>query len=212
MMEKQIEIELKKPEIIVLLVSLLIFLYFYLQTTLPNPIVFGDEAFHVTLSEWIASKVEYFKYVPFEGTELIRGGNFRPPLWNLLLASFYYIFGIGDAIPKILTPLITFFLGIGVFVFVKRLYGKVAALVAALILVALPSVVTYTVFFYYAALVLFFSTLSFLSFLIYVKENNKKFLLLSSIFAVLALLTNQVAISLYALFFIYFVIKFLKEK
>jgi 4-amino-4-deoxy-L-arabinose transferase-like glycosyltransferase len=212
MMEKEIEVELKKPEIVLLLISLLIFLYFILQATLPNPIVFGDEAFHVTLSEWMASNVEYPKYVPFEGTELTKTGNFRPLLWNLLLASFNYIFGVSDLISKTLTPLITFSLGLAAFVLVKRLYGKVAGLVAALVLISFPSVITYTVFFYYAALLLFFSSLSFLSFLVYAKENSKKFLILSSIFASLALLTNQEAIPLYGVFILYFAIKVLKER
>ncbi|MEM5801765.1 MAG: glycosyltransferase family 39 protein [Candidatus Aenigmatarchaeota archaeon] len=210
--KKEITLEIKSPITLITLVILFVFFYFNLQATFPNPIVFGDEAFHVTLSEWMASHEEYPKYVPFEGTALIREGFYRPPLWNLLLASFYYIFGISDIIPKILTPLITFFLGIAVFVFIKRLYDENAALIASLLVVAFPSVITYTIFFYYAALLLLFSTLSLLSFLIYIKEENKKFLILFALFASLALLTNQVALSLYALFIIHSGLKFLKEK
>jgi len=71
---------------------------------------------------------------------------------------------------------------------------------------------TYTVLFYYADLLLFFVTASFLSFLVFIKEGNKKFFLMSAIFASLALLTNQFALTLYAIYSLYFFYELFSEK
>jgi len=61
-------------------------------------------------------------------------------------------------------------------------------------------------------LLVFLGTLSFLTFLVFVKERNEKFLLFASVFAGLAFLTNRVALSLYALYGLYFLLDIYKHR
>jgi 4-amino-4-deoxy-L-arabinose transferase-like glycosyltransferase len=209
---KEIEITIRSPLLLLLILISLIYFYFELKVVLPTPISFGDEGFHTSMSRHIARSLEYPKYIPFEGSDLIRDGFYRPPLWNFLLASFFFIFGINEVVAKILTLIITFFLGLLTFVLVKRISDEITAFFASLLLISFQSVLTYTVLFYYADLLLFFVTASFLSFLVFIKEGNKRFFILSAIFASLALLTNQFALTLYAIYLIYFLYEFFSEK
>ncbi|MEM5815384.1 MAG: glycosyltransferase family 39 protein [Candidatus Aenigmatarchaeota archaeon] len=206
MMEKEIEITLRSPLFFLLLTILLYYFYLQLKVVLPNPIAFGDEGFHTAMARYIANNLEYPKYIPFEGTQLIKDGFYRPPLWNFLLASFLFFFGLNEFLPKIITLIITFLLGISTFVLIKRNFSEIYAFIVSILLVSFQSVITYTVLFYYADLLLFFVNLSILSFITYLKEKNKKFLILSSLFASLSFLTNQFALTLYVsfLFFIIF--------
>ena len=210
--EKEIEITIKSP--LLLLLILISFVYFYLElkVVLPTNISFGDEGFHTSMARYIARNLEYPKYIPFEGSALIRDGFYRPPLWNFLLASFFFIFGINEIVAKTLTLIITFFLGLLTFALVKRISDEITAFFASLLLISFQSVLTYTVLFYYADLLLFFVAASFLSFLVFIKEGNKRFFLLSVIFASLALLTNQFALTLYAIFSLYFLYELFSEK
>ncbi|MCC5994449.1 MAG: glycosyltransferase family 39 protein, partial [Candidatus Aenigmarchaeota archaeon] len=210
--EKEIEITIKSPLLILLILISLVYFYFELKVVLPTNISFGDEGFHTSMARYIARNLEYPKYIPFEGSVLIRDGFYRPPLWNFLLASFFFIFGINEIIAKTITLIITFFLGLLTFALVKRISDEITAFFASLLLISFQSVLTYTVLFYYADLLLFFVTASFLSFLVFIKEGNKRFFLLSAIFASLALLTNQFALTLYAIYSLYFLYEFLSEK
>ena len=84
------------------------FLLFVLemQVVLTTRINFGDEGFHIRMAQWIAEKREYPVWVPFEGTKLERSGFARPPAWNMLEASFMFIFGFHEVVVKFLTPFI----------------------------------------------------------------------------------------------------------
>jgi len=210
--EKEIEITIKSPLLLLLILISLVYFYFELKVVLPTNISFGDEGFHTSMARYIARNLEYPKYIPFEGSALIRDGFYRPPLWNFLLASFFFVFGINEIVAKTLTLIITFFLGLLTFALVKRISDEITAFFASLLLISFQSVLTYTVLFYYADLLLFFVTASFLSFLVFIKEGNKKFFLMSAIFASLALLTNQFALTLYAIFSLYFFYELFSEK
>jgi len=210
--EKEIEITIKSPLLLLLVLISIIYFYLELKVVLPTQISFGDEGFHASLARHIARELEYPKYIPFEGTVLVRDGFSRPPLWNFLMASFFFIFGINEIVAKLITLIITFFLGMLTFVLVKRISDEITAFLASLLLISFQSVLTYTVLFYYADLLLFFVTASFLSFLVFIKEENKKFLILSAVFASLALLTNQFALTLYAAYFVYFLYEMFSQK
>lgn len=206
-MTKNMEIEIAINYQLLYFILLAIFLIysFYLshQVAMKNPISFGDEGFHTSLGRYIAVNKEYPKYIPFEGTILIKDSFHRPPLWNLLLAGFMFIFGANDFVAKIITLLIAFFLGISTYILTKKIFNENVALISSIFIVSFQSVLTYTVLFYYTLLLLFFANLALLCFMIYVKENNKKFLILAGLFSSLALLTNQFAITLYVIFFLY---------
>jgi len=210
--KEEIEITIKSPLLLLLILISLVYFYFELKVVLPTNISFGDEGFHASMARFIARNLEYPKYIPFEGSVSIRDGFYRPPFWNFLLASFFFAFGINEIVAKNLTLLITFFLGLLTFALVKRICDEITAFFASLLLISFQSVLTYTILFYYADLLLFFVTASFLSFLVFIKEGNKRFFLLSALFASLALLTNQFALTLYAIYSIYFLYELFSEK
>ncbi len=83
---------------------------------------------------------------------------FRAPLYPYLLGLFYFIFGPGPEIPRIIQHLLGSGLVVLVYILSRHLFGKIAAVVAAL-LCAL-----YSVLVYFEGKLLFDSVVTFLSF------------------------------------------------
>ena len=158
--------------------------------TLNNPIAFGDEGFHVNNARYIGTQIDYTHSTPHFGSELQVERFNRPPLWNLSEASFYYLFGFNEAFVKILVPFMAFMTGLAIYVFVKRLYNENIAIVSAAIAVTIPSFVTYSVLFYTTVPYVFFFTMGFLSLLVAIKEDSRKFWILAGLFSGLAILAN----------------------
>ncbi|MEM5829241.1 MAG: glycosyltransferase family 39 protein [Candidatus Aenigmatarchaeota archaeon] len=196
-MGREITIEIKHFELMVLIAFSLLVLTLNLQVVLKTPINFGDEGFHTYLAQKIWEEKEYFVWVPFEGTNLIKQGNTRPPYWNLLEAGFFLIFGFSEGVVKFLTPFIAMLTGIVVYLLVKKLFEEKVGLISAIIAITIPSFVTYSVLFYTDVLFTFFTTLAFFLFLLSQKENNKKYFWLSAVFAALAFLTKIPGIAFY---------------
>jgi 4-amino-4-deoxy-L-arabinose transferase-like glycosyltransferase len=213
-MEKEITIDIKKPEIIILLILLSTILILELQVTLPSPIVFGDEGFHTQMSKYMSEEKEYPVWIPFEGnTKLIKGGFKRPPLWELTESSFYLIFGFNEIIVKFLTPFIGVVLtGLSVFLIGKRIYNEKVGFVATLIAVTIPSLVTYSVLFYTDALLVFYLSLFIMTLFLSIKTENKKYWILSGIFAALAFLTKTPAFMIFPLIGLGFLYQIYKQK
>jgi len=208
MIEKEITIETKHLTIILLLAFSLLILALNAQLTFSTPINFGDEGFHSRLAQWIAENKEFpLYYSVIQGTKLETGGYNRPPLWNLLEAGFFLLLGFQEFFIRFLTPFIAFITGISVYLLVKRLFNQKVGLIAAILLVTLPSSVTYSVLFYTDILFTFYSALFFFTFLLYVKEERRKYLFLSTIFAALATLTKAPGYAYY----LFFVLEFLYE-
>lgn len=180
--------------VIGLLVFLAVVFGFYLKTSLSTPINFGDEGFHTRMAQWIAENKEYPVWIPFSGTKLLQLAFARPPVFNILEAGFSAVLGFHEIIIKTLTPFIAVLTGLAVFLLTKRLYNKTTGIIAAIILVGLPSFVTYSIVFYSDMLFAFFASLFALTFLVAVKEGSRKYWLLSSLFAGLAFLTKSSAV------------------
>ncbi|MFQ6055001.1 MAG: ArnT family glycosyltransferase, partial [Methanosarcinales archaeon] len=174
--KKEITLEIKHPEIFLLLGFLGIVFFFELQVTLNSPIVFGDEGFHTTLAKWISTEKEYPVWEPTYGTLTSRGGFHQKPLWNILEGSFYLIFGFNDIIVKILTPFIaSILLGVCIFVLVKKIYNEKIGLIASIIAVTLPTLTTYAVLVYTDALFTFYFSLFILTFILAFKTEKIKY-------------------------------------
>lgn len=212
MSDKEITIEIKKPELIVLLVLLSLFLILELQVTFSTKIVFGDEGYHTRMAQWISENKEYSVWTYFEGSNLQRDSFSRPPLWNILEAGFFLIFGFSEILVKFLTPFIAFLTGLVVFILVKRIYNEKIAFVASIISIALPSFATYSVLFYTDVLFTFFMSLFFLMFTLGIKEESKKYWLLSGVFGALAILTKSPGFIIYPFVGLVFIYQFLKER
>jgi len=200
MEEKELSIEIRHPEIIALLVFLSLALYLELQVTLNSHITFGDEGFHARISQVIAQKVEYPKWIPVGETEIDKQGFARPPLWNLLGASLFYIFGFHEWLLKALIPFIGSMLtGVAVFVLAKRTYDSKVAFVASIICVSLPAYVTYSVLYYTEILSSFYFFTSVLALVLAIKTDEKKYWILSGLFGGLSFLTKAPAFALFPL-------------
>jgi len=206
--EKEITIEIKRPEIIVLLIFFSILLFLEIRITINSPIAFGDEGFHTRIAQWIGQEREYPVWLPFIGTKLVRSGFYRPPLWNILEGSFYLLFGFNDIIVKVLTPFIaSILIGLVIFLLVKEIYSKEVGFIAAIIIVTIPSIVTYSVLFYTDILFTFYFCLFIFTFILSIKTENKKYWAVAGVFSALTLLTKSPGVIvvpfLVVLFFLY---------
>jgi 4-amino-4-deoxy-L-arabinose transferase-like glycosyltransferase len=158
--------------------------------TLNNPIAFGDEGFHVSTARYMGTHVDFSATTPLFGSEINPERFTRAPFWNLIEASFYFLFGFNEVFVKILVPFISFMTGLAIYVFLKRLYSENIGIFAAAIAVTIPSFVTYSVLFYTTVPYVFFFSLGFLSLLTAIKTGQQKFWFLSGLFSGIALFTN----------------------
>ncbi|MBU5689128.1 MAG: glycosyltransferase family 39 protein [Candidatus Woesearchaeota archaeon] len=187
--DEEIEFEIKNPELLILSIFLLALFILQLRVTLTNPIAFGDEGYHGMLQRYIGLNVDYPKWHPYYSNPLGEMGVSDNPLWHLLGASLFMIFR-SDIVIKVLPPFIgvicvgyiSYFLG-------KKIFNnKTIAFFTAVITVTTPSVVTYSVLNYKDAMMTFYFTFFVLSFVLYLKNNDKKFGLLAGIFGGLLVL------------------------
>jgi len=206
MTDVEFTIDMKKMKFAVLLVFLGIVAVYEMILTFSSPIAFGDEAFHTSVSRWIASHQEYPIYLPEYGTNIFKNGFFRSPLWNILQASFYFLFGFSDMIVKFLVPFIAVLTSLSIYALVNKLYSQNAAIISAIIAISVPSFITYSVLFYPECLLVLFMTITFFTTFLAFKTNRRKYLFLSGIFAALSVLTDAsgyVTIPFLALAFLY---------
>lgn len=185
---------LSKIGLIGLLIFLTVVFGFYVNTAVDTPINFGDEGFHTRMAQWMAENKEYPVWIPFSGTDLLQLAFARPPAFNILESAFSLIFGFHEIIIKVLTPFIAVITGLATYLLTKRLFNRTAGIIAAIIVVSLPSFVTYSVVFYSDMLFAFFASLFILTFLVAVKEGRRKYWLLSATLASLAFLTKSSAV------------------
>ena len=205
MADEKIVLEFKNTSLIALLVILLVFFVLELQVTIPNPITFGDEAFHTGMARYIAIERDYPAWVTIAGTDNTGRINFaKPVMLNLLLSGFFLIFGFSETIVKFLIPFIPLVTSLAIYILVKSLYDGKIGFIAAIVFVSIPSVVTYSVTAYAEPLVTFYYSLSILLLLYSIKTGKQKYILLTGIFTALAFLTEVSSLTLIAFFFLAF--------
>src|SRR3989338_7239208 len=123
-MAKEISVDIKKPEILVLGLILLVFFFLNARTMLSTPIAFGDEWYHTSLGRYLGQEKDYPQWIPFFGPEIDKEGFHTPPMIHLLIGSLTMIFGYQEALVKILQPFTgIILLGFAVFLLSKRLFG-----------------------------------------------------------------------------------------
>jgi 4-amino-4-deoxy-L-arabinose transferase-like glycosyltransferase len=204
-----------RTDIMLLLLLLEISMFVLLseiQITISSPIAFGDEAYHTQLAKLIAKNVEYYVWMPFEGSNVENQAFGRPPLWNLLEASFYYLFGFNPIIVEILTPFVSVLTCIAIYVIFKKLFNSTVGFFAALITLTLPSIVTYADLFYVDTLSVFWIALFLGFFLLFEKTEKKKYLIASTIFAAFTALTKITGFAIFFFYGIYFIYEIIKTK
>jgi 4-amino-4-deoxy-L-arabinose transferase-like glycosyltransferase len=209
--EKEISLELKKPELMILIVLLSFVVFLDARVTILRPISFGDEGFHTRMAQWIAQEKDYVAWIPFFGKEPTT--NFgRPPLWNMTEAGFYLILGFREIIGKLLPPIIAFFLGLSTYLLVKQLYNKETGFISSVLTVTIPSFVTYSVLLYTDAMLTLYFALSIFTLALSLKKDEKKYFILSCIFGSLAILTKTPGLAIYLFFALIFLYEFIKKR
>jgi 4-amino-4-deoxy-L-arabinose transferase-like glycosyltransferase len=183
-----------------------------LQVTLGTPIVFGDEGFHARMAQYIAEEREYPVWNPITETELVKGHFARPPLWNILIASFLYIFGFNEFFIRFLPPFITFLTGLAIFLLGKELYDERIGFIAAIIAIAIPSFVTYSVLIYSDVLVTFYTTMFFLLFILYIKKGKMHYLILTGIFGAFAFLSKTSGYAAFIFVILVFIYEIIEKR
>jgi len=192
------KIELTSRDFILFLLIIVGFVFILeSNTSLKTPIIFGDEGFHAGIARWMAENKEYPQWNLLGYTKVFKTNYARPPLFNLLEAGFLFLFGGQEVILKILPPLIGALIGIVFYILVKRLYSRELGLISTLILIGIPSFVTYTVLVFDEILLVLNMLIFLLSFLLAIKENRKKYWALAAIFGGLSILTKNAGIILF---------------
>jgi hypothetical protein len=213
MTEKEITIELRRPEVIALFLILGIVFFLELQVTLNSPIAFGDEGHHTYIARDIGEKKDYSAWQTKYGTEIDKYGFHEKPLWHILEGSFYLIFGFHEAIVKILTPFIgSILVGLSTYVLVKKIYDEKIGFISSIISITVPSFVTYSVLVYTDALFVFYFSLFALTLILAVKTNETKYWIISGIFAAFSFLTKNTGYAIFPLIGIVFLYRFLNQK
>jgi 4-amino-4-deoxy-L-arabinose transferase-like glycosyltransferase len=209
--EKEITIEIKNFTFFILLAFLAVVMYMELQVTFGTPISFGDEGFHTRMAQWIWQKVEYPVNVIFEGSPVSMTSFKRMPLWELTEAGFFFIAGFSETIVRALTPFISFIAAIAVFALGKKLYNEKVGFVAAILIATIPSFVTYAVLFYTDVLFALYFALFALTLALALRENRKKYWLMTSIFASLAFLAKTPGVVVFFMLGLAFLYEMMKK-
>jgi hypothetical protein len=168
---------------------------------LNTPINFGDEGFHTLMIQWISNKKEIPVWLPMLSTELTKSSYSGSFLYHIVTASLMP-FGFNEILVRFIVPFCAILSGLTTFIFAKKIGNENAGWFAAILLVTFPSFVTYSVLLYKDAFFILYLTLFFLTFILLVQENRKKYLLLSGIFAAFAIFSKPTGFAL--LFFVAF--------
>ncbi len=195
---------------ILLLVFLSVICSLQAKVIYEKPIVFGDEGFHAGLSRYMAKTLDFPAVWEFVGNQLTGFSVYhRPPLWNLLLSSFYLIGG--EFLAKSSLILIAFLIGLSVFCLISKLFDPTTGLFSAILCLTAPSAVTYAVLFYTDYLFLLFTSMFLFTFLLYQKEKKPIYLYFSFIFSSLCFLTKAPGFAYPVFLFLMWLIELIKK-
>ena len=176
---------IQNKEIIILL-SIFILLYSFNLDKFPN--VWGDEA-------WFSNPAYTLATLGILGTTMKAGGianytYWQPPVYFLLLAASFKLFGFGLIQARMVSVFLGFFTVLFTYLLGKRLYNKRIGLLASLLLIANP------LFFYTSRqvrmdiAVVCFTLIALYYIYIALKDSKPVFYFISSLFAMLALLSH----------------------
>ncbi|MBU5557664.1 MAG: glycosyltransferase family 39 protein, partial [Candidatus Aenigmarchaeota archaeon] len=119
-----------------------------------NAITFGDEPYHAYMSRYIAEKGINPKYRPLYDTDISHYVN-SYPMFSIFGAA---AFMLGESFFKLLSPTAVLLSAMLLYMLFRRENNKIAGLLSAAFLLMTPIVMTYGVFSYTDALLMFFIT------------------------------------------------------
>ncbi|MEM5830175.1 MAG: glycosyltransferase family 39 protein [Candidatus Aenigmatarchaeota archaeon] len=164
--------------------SLWIF-YLNYQTVQKYPIVFGDEGFHMRIAKELTNRKEYLYYLEYFKPNPTAYGYFS--IFHFLEA---FGFLVSEWFARLLLPLTVFLIAFSMFVIFWKVFDEKIALLSSILFQTFQSTVIYSVTFYVDSLLTLFTLLGFGFSLLYFKEKRIEYLILSSIFISLTLITK----------------------
>jgi 4-amino-4-deoxy-L-arabinose transferase-like glycosyltransferase len=202
----KISFELRNPIFLVFLLIALAILVIELSVSLNRPIAFGDGAYHAYISKYIGDNLIFPKVLPGFNSYYIYS-----PLLHLLLSTFYMT-PFGEILAKAFIPVTVFIMGIAIFVTVSKVFSRRAAIIASILTITVPVIVTYSVLIYTDILMTLFFALSVMFTLIADRENKKKYWILAVIFAGFSFLSKGIGIVSFGFIAIVLIYKLLKKE
>ncbi len=211
--DKEITLEIPKPEILFLLLVLSIFSFLEFRAILSRGLAFGDEGYHSILAKYIGENKDYPVWNPVLGSEDSKNGFFDNPLWHLILGGFFSTFGFHEFIIKILPPFIgVILIGLSTYVLGKRIFNKEVGVMAAVIAVATPSMVTYSLLAYKDTLFSLYFSLAGMSLILALLTEKPKYWILGGIFSGLSFLAKTPGYTVIPLLLLFMFLLRLVEK
>lgn len=134
---------------------------------------------------------------------------FRMPLYPLLLAGIYKIFGHNYYFARLFQAILSAFNCLIIFIIANKIFNRKIALYSSLLLTCYPVLIVYTGLFLTETVFTFLLSVSMMFLIFWVKEKEIKYILLSGLFLGLATLVRPttVLLPIFLAFCVYFVVK-----
>ena len=161
-----------------------------LSVTTQEELVFGDEGYYASMSQGFAENLDIRYRTVFGETDLVgKEYHTREPMTFLMLGSFYMLFG--EMGMKILIPMVSVVSALFLFLLVKKMHSVEAGVLSALLYLAVPAIVTHTVFVYVEHIALMFLIGSFYFLYSYIKDEDFLHLIFTGVLFGFSILTAQ---------------------
>ena len=171
-----------------------------LNVTLNNPLIFGDEGYYAGYGELVAKHAELPRYIHV-GSDAVKMVFQDAPLSFVFIGSFFSV--AGEGFVKMMGPLLAALCAVIVFLMGRR-HSNIAGAGAALFLLAMPSLITYTVLLYNHLLAVFLFLASMMFLQKHFERNDDRHLIVCALLGGLSLLTHQIMILFPALLIVAF--------
>jgi len=203
--DSTISFEIKNPMLIVFLLFGMVLLVLEMSIILNRPIAFGDGAYHSYIAKYIGQNEIFPKILPG-----LNSYYTYSPLLHLLL-SIFYLTPFGEILAKAFIPILVLFTGLATFVTVSRVFTKRTAFLASVFILTIPIFATYSVLIYTDILMVSFFILSSMFTFVAEKYGDKKYWILSVIFATMSFLSKGIGIVSFGFIGIVLIYKLLKK-
>ena len=193
----------RKRKFLTFLIIIISFLRFLSVFTVSNIDLIFDEASYMNIARGLVEGLD-FGYIPGEGYS----DAYRPPLYPLILALFFSIFGSSELVARSVSAIFGILAVTAMYFLGKKLYNENIGLYSSLILSTTPT------YWFYSSKALVEGMLIFLIILFlyvfYSSFENKKYLIPSGILLGLVFLTKYTGV-VFAVFFVLFTLAWKRE-
>jgi 4-amino-4-deoxy-L-arabinose transferase-like glycosyltransferase len=177
--------------ILIILISSITLFYFFNA----NKGYWWDEAVYLGLAKNLYEGKGYFINFNQE--------TFRPPLFPFIIYLLWKFFGVSELLVRLILPIFAILSVIILYIFVKKMYDKEKAIIAALILATSHMFIFDSLKILPESLFIFLSTLSLYFFYLAIELNKKKYFLFAGITMALSFLDRYPGLILVLFYLLY---------